>query len=104
MIIGQDIFGTFYERELQKTNQKGFRIRKVIKRKGNKLYVKWKGYDNSFNSWIDKKHFPPYRGHIADVKVRLDLTNYATKTDLKNVTHVDTSNFVLKKKSSWFKN
>ena len=32
-----------------------FRIEKVIKRKGNKLYVKWKGYDNSFNSWIDKK-------------------------------------------------
>ena len=25
-----------------------------MKRKGNKLYVKWKGYDNSFNSWIDK--------------------------------------------------
>ena len=29
--------------------------RKVLKRKGDKLYVKWKGYDNSFNSWIDKK-------------------------------------------------
>ena len=29
---------------------------KVIKEKGNKLYAKWKGYDNSFNSWIDKKH------------------------------------------------
>ena len=26
-----------------------------MKRKGDKLYVKWKGYDNSFNSWIDKK-------------------------------------------------
>ena len=32
-----------------------FRIEKVIKRKGNKLYVKWKGYNNSFTSWIDKK-------------------------------------------------
>ena len=32
-----------------------FRIEKIIKRKGNKLYVKWKGYNNSFNSWIDKK-------------------------------------------------
>ena len=32
-----------------------FRIEKVIKRKGNKSYVKWKGYDSSFNSWIDKK-------------------------------------------------
>ena len=35
---------------MQKTNQKKFRIEKVIKKKGNKLYVKWKGYDNSFNS------------------------------------------------------
>ena len=42
--------GSFYEKELQKTNQNEFRIEKVIKRKGNKLYVKWKGYDNSFNS------------------------------------------------------
>ena len=42
------------------------------------------------------KYFPPYRGHIADVKVRLDLTKYATKADLKNVAHVDTSNFALK--------
>ena len=45
---------TFYEKELQRTNQEEFRIEKVIKRKGNKLYVKWKGYDNSFNSLIDK--------------------------------------------------
>ena len=44
---GEEIIGTFYEKE--------FRIEKVIKRKGDKLYVKWKGYDNSFNSWIDKK-------------------------------------------------
>ena len=52
---GEEIIGTFYEKELQKTNQKEFRIEKVIKRKGDKLYVKWKGYDSSFNSWIDKK-------------------------------------------------
>ena len=51
---GEEITGTFYEKELQKTNQEEFRIEKVIRRKGNKLYVKWKGYDNSFNSWIDK--------------------------------------------------
>ena len=38
-----------------KTNQKETRIEKVIKRKGNTLYVKWKGYNNSFNSWIDEK-------------------------------------------------
>ena len=41
--------------KLQKTNQQEFRTEKVIKKKGNKLYVKWKGYDNSFNSWTDKK-------------------------------------------------
>ena len=52
---GAEIIGTLYEKELQKANQKEFRIKKVINRKGNKLYVKWKGYENSFNSWIDKK-------------------------------------------------
>ena len=52
---GEQIIGTFYEKEFQKTNQQEFRIEKVIKKKGNKLYVKWKGYDSSFNSWIDKK-------------------------------------------------
>ena len=51
---GEEIIGTFYEKELQKTNQEEFRIEKVIRRKGNKLYVKWKGCDNSFNSCIDK--------------------------------------------------
>ena len=52
---GEETVGSFYEKELKKTNQKEFRIEKVIKRKGNKLYVKWKGYNNSFNSWIYKK-------------------------------------------------
>ena len=51
----EEIKGSFYEKELQKTNQKEFRIEKVIKKKGDKLYAKWKGYNNSFNSWIDKK-------------------------------------------------
>ena len=41
---------------MQKTRQEKFRIEKVLKRKGDKLPVKWKGYDNSLNSWIDKKH------------------------------------------------
>ena len=53
---GEEVIGTFYEKELQKTNQKEFRIEKVLKRKGDKLYVKWTGYDNSFNSWINKKY------------------------------------------------
>ena len=52
---GEKIIGRFYEKELQKTSQEEFRIEKVIKRKGDKIYVIWKGYDNSFNNWIDKK-------------------------------------------------
>ena len=52
---GEEIIGTFYENELQRANQEEFRIEKVIKKKGDKLYVKWKRYDNSFNTWIDKK-------------------------------------------------
>ena len=36
-------------------NQKEFRVEKVIKRKSDKLYVKWKGYYCFFNSWIDEK-------------------------------------------------
>ena len=39
--------------KFQKTNQKGFRVVKVIKNKGDKLYVKWKGYDSSFNSYFN---------------------------------------------------
>ena len=52
---GEEIIGTFYEKELQKTNKKEFRTEKVIKREGDKLYVKWKGYGNSFNGSINKK-------------------------------------------------
>ena len=52
---GWEIVGIVYEIELQKANQKEFRIEKVTKRKGDELYVKWKKYNSSFNSWIDKK-------------------------------------------------
>ena len=52
---GEEIIGTFYEKKLQKTDQKKFRIEKVLKKNGHQLYVKWKGYDNSFNSWTDNK-------------------------------------------------
>ena len=99
---GEPIAGSLYEKELQKTSQEKFGIEKVIKRKSDKLYVKWKGYDNSFNSWIDKKdvvlkHFlKPFRSFGENIKVKVNLSYYATKTDLKNVTHVDTSIFALK--------
>ena len=53
---GEDIVAIFYVKELQKTNKKEIRFEQLIKRKGDKLYVKLKDYDNSFNSWNDKKH------------------------------------------------
>ena len=46
----EKIIEIFYEKELQKTNQKGYRIEKVIKKNVDKLYAKWKGYHNPCNS------------------------------------------------------
>ena len=50
---GEEIMGTFYEPELQKTSQELYRIEKVIKRGKMKSLVKWKGYSADFNSWVD---------------------------------------------------
>ena len=52
---GEKIVGRFYEKKLLKTSQEEFRIEKVLKRKSDKLYLKWKEYDSRFISWIDKK-------------------------------------------------
>ena len=52
---GEEIKGTFYEPELQKTSQELFRIEKVIKRGQNKSLVKWKGNSDDFNSWVDNR-------------------------------------------------
>ena len=80
----------FTKKELQKSKQKEIRIEKVIKRKSNKIYVKWKRYNNSFNNWIDKKvivymseYFPEPKSFGRRVKVELYLSNYVTKADLK---------------------
>ena len=85
---------------MQKANQKEFRVEKIIKRKYDKLYVKWECFDSSCNSWIDKKdvvkmseYFPEPKSSGGKVKVELDLFNYATKVDLKNATDIDTSKF-----------
>ena len=87
------------------TNAKsGFRIEKVIKKKDNKLYIKWKVYDSSFNNWVVKKillykmsYFPePCSDSKNKIKVKLDLSNSATKTDLKGVTGIDTRKFAKK--------
>ena len=41
-------------------------------------------------------YYPPHKSSSNNVKVELDLTNYATKTDLKNITHLDVSSFASK--------
>ena len=52
---GEEIVGTFYEKELQKTCQKEFRVEKVLKRKDDKVYVKWRDYDNFLTLGLIKK-------------------------------------------------
>ena len=53
--------GTFYEQELQKTKQYDlYTIEKILKTNKDKIYVKWRGYDNSFNSWINKNTVTKY--------------------------------------------
>ena len=52
----EEIFGMYYEEDLEKTNQTEFRVEKVTKRKDDKLCVKWKGYDDPFNTCIEKTY------------------------------------------------
>ncbi|XP_047135794.1 uncharacterized protein LOC124812787 [Hydra vulgaris] len=51
----EEMQGTFYEQELQKTNQEIFRVEKIIRKSRNKSLVKWYGYPETFNSWVDNK-------------------------------------------------
>jgi hypothetical protein len=62
---GEEIQCTFYEQELQKTHQDTFRIEKIIRTKGDKVLVKWMGYPDSFNSWIDKSDIVPLSGNAS---------------------------------------
>ena len=94
-VKGEEIVGTFNKKELRKTNLE-FRIEKVIKRKGIKVYDKWKGKNSYFNSWIDKKdrvqmiqYFPEPKSLGKRVKVELVATGVGTskftkKADLAN--------------------
>ena len=87
---GEKITGSFYEKELQKNIQEKFRIEKVLKRKN--LIV---GLIKKVSYKI-REHFPKsFRSFRRNINVKVDLSNYATTTDLKNVTHVDTSTFAL---------
>ena len=103
-IKGKNTVGTFYEKELKQTNEKEFRVEAIIKVKGEKPYVKWKGYNSSFKNWVDyvnKIIF--YRIKIVRRKVELNVFIYATKVDLKNVTSVDISKFAKRADLASFK-
>ena len=84
---------------MQKTNQQKFRVEKMIKRKRDKLFVKWKGFDSSFNSWINKKDLVYYCSIKMSQYFRnsnFSKSNYPAKKDFKSISHVHTSNFALK--------
>ena len=80
----------------------------MIKRKGDKIYVKSKGYDNFLIVGLIKKislykmsYFSePYTYSNKKLKFELDLANYVTKSDLKNAADVDTSKFAKKSDST----
>ena len=55
ILIEKKLLEAFIKKDCKKTNQKEFIVEKLIKKIGDKLYVRWNGYDSSFNSWIDKK-------------------------------------------------
>ena len=54
--VGDDkvVKGLWYEYQLQKVNQDDHKINHVIRRRGNKLLVNWRGFGSEFDSWIDK--------------------------------------------------
>jgi len=54
-LSGEEIQGSFYEQEQQKSKQKIYRVEKVIRKRGDKVLVKWLGYADNFKSWVDKK-------------------------------------------------
>ena len=87
-LSGKEIVETFYQKELQKkkkNSKRGWKL-KINKEKGDKLYVKWKKYNNSLKNWIDKKKhsinkciFSRSKILRKRVKVGLHLSNYAIK-------------------------
>ena len=80
-----------YEKELQKTNQTKFRIEEVIKRKDDKIYAKWKVYDNLSDRWIYKKillykmsYIPePYTYSKSKIRVEMDFSRLQQSLILK---------------------
>ena len=85
--------GILMESKFLKTLQKKAKrvqSRKFIQKKGDKLYIKWKSYNSSFNKWIDKnektlmsEYFPELIFLEGRVKVKSDSSNYATNANFK---------------------
>ena len=50
--LGEPVQVIFYEQELQLSVQKPFCIERVLKKKKNQVFVKWKGHSDAFNSWV----------------------------------------------------
>ena len=51
-LTGEDVEGTFYKEQLQKTQQEIYRVDRVLRKRGNEVLVKWSGYSDKFNSWM----------------------------------------------------
>ena len=51
-LAGEDVKGTFYKEQLQKTRQEIYRVDKIVRKRGNEVLVKWSGYPEKFNSWM----------------------------------------------------
>ena len=54
-LAGEDVNGTFYKEQLQKTNQEIYRVDKIVRRRGDEVLVKWSGYPVKFNSWMPEE-------------------------------------------------
>ena len=81
---------------MQKTNQKGFTVEKVIKRKGDKLYIKWKCYDNSFSSWINTLDTFPDLSKLSDVVKNKVVKKYVYDELAKKVNVIGINGLVKK--------
>ena len=98
-----EILERFTKKNCKKQIKKSLELKKKSTEKVITYIGKWKGYDNSFNSWINKKislyqtsYLPePYTRHKI-TKSKLDFSNYATKSDSKSATGVYTSYFAKK--------
>ena len=97
---GEEIIGTFYEKELQGTNRQEFKIEKVVRKKEINYMSNGKVIIVHLIVGLTKKtlykmsqYFPkPYKPFGGDINVKVDLSNYAAKANVKDITNVDTSN------------